>query len=568
MKPQIIVCGLGRTGYRIFSLLKQQGAYVVGIHYHPLANEEGQVVVGDMRSATTLISAGIREAHTLLLANSDDTLNLAILTQARLLNPRIHIINRLFNASLGDRLDSTLPHHVSMSVASLAAPLFAFAALGNRAIGQIRLMDRTWPIHEEYIDEEHPWNGRKMRELWENRSRMLIYYLPKNQSIDLVSAVAENRALQTGDRLIVATKPSLRKRRINLIQRFQRFLVSFSHFRRQSRVTLLVLLTLLTTIFAATLTYISVNLNTSFIDALYFSVGMITGAGGLEQVAETSSGLIKVFTAFMMLVGAGVIGICYALLNDYVLGARFQQVLNAARLPQRHHYVVCGLGGVGFQIVSQLKALHQDVVVLERDPNNRFINAARSLKIPVVIGDASVAATLSMVNVEQAAALLAVTSDDTVNLEIALTTKSLAPRLAVVVRNQDPEFAQQVQQVFEFERVMSPTDLAAPAFAAAALGGRILGNGMTANSLWVAIATLITPGHPFCGKSIREAATTADFVPLYVESRQGTVHGLSLLEYGLQENDVLYLTMPANAAFLIAKCPFSRSVPAMPGRFP
>ncbi|NJL87459.1 MAG: hypothetical protein HC886_18115, partial [Leptolyngbyaceae cyanobacterium SM1_1_3] len=74
-------------------------------------------------------------------------------------------------------------------------------------------------------------------------------------------------------------------------------------------------------------------------------------------------------------------------------------------------------------------------------------------------------------------------SDDTINLEVALTAKSLAPRLAVVVRNQDAEFAQQVQQVFEFERVMSPTDLAAPAFAAAALGGRILGNGMTANSL-------------------------------------------------------------------------------------
>ncbi|NJN01507.1 MAG: potassium channel protein [Leptolyngbyaceae cyanobacterium RM1_1_2] len=546
MKPQIIVCGLGRTGYRIFSLLKQQGAQVVGIHYRPISNADASIIVGDMRAATTLLAAGIREAHTLLLANSDDALNLAILTQARLLNPQIRIINRLFSTSLGDRLDSTLPHHVSMSVAALAAPLFAFAALGNRAIGQIRLMNRTWPIHEEYIDDDHPWNGRQLRELWENRSRMLIYYLPKNQSIDLVSAVVQNKALQTGDRLIVATKPSLNKRQINLLQRLQRFFVSFSHFRRQSRVTLLVLLVLFMTIFAATLTYISVNFNTSFVDALYFSVGMITGAGGLEEVAEKSSGLIKVFTATMMLVGAGVIGICYALLNDYVLGARFQQVLNAARLPHHHHYVICGLGGVGFQIAHQLKLMHQDVVVLERDPNNRFLNAARSLKIPVVIGDASVDATLETAHIQQAAALLAVTSDDTINLEVALTAKSLAPRLAVVVRNQDAEFAQQVQQVFEFERVMSPTDLAAPAFAAAALGGRILGNGMTANSLWVAIATLITLGHPFYGKSIREAAAIADFVPLYVESPQAVVHGLNLLEYGLSENDVLYLTMPAN----------------------
>ncbi|NJL87458.1 MAG: hypothetical protein HC886_18110 [Leptolyngbyaceae cyanobacterium SM1_1_3] len=31
-----------------------------------------------------------------------------------------------------------------------------------------------------------------------------------------------------------------------------------------------------------------------------------------------------------------------------------------------------------------------------------------------------------------------------------------------------------------------------------------------------------------------------------MESPQAVVHGLNLLEYGLSENDVLYLTMPAN----------------------
>ena len=136
MKPRIIVCGLGRTGYKIFSLLRQQGAAVVGISDRPIPQGQEDIVIGDLRAAATLVGAGIRNAHTLVLASNDDALNLAVLTQARLLNPRLRIINRLFNHTLGERLDSTLPEHTSMSVSALAAPIFAFAAQGDRAIGQ------------------------------------------------------------------------------------------------------------------------------------------------------------------------------------------------------------------------------------------------------------------------------------------------------------------------------------------------------------------------------------------------------------------------------------------------
>lgn len=106
MKSRIIVCGLDRTGFKIFCLLRRQGAFVVGV------NDKS-----------------------------------AILLQARVLNPKIRIINRLFNGNLGDRLDKTLSDRVTLSVAAEAAPVFAFAALGNKAIGQLQLFNRTWPIH-------------------------------------------------------------------------------------------------------------------------------------------------------------------------------------------------------------------------------------------------------------------------------------------------------------------------------------------------------------------------------------------------------------------------------------
>ncbi|HEY9671466.1 MAG TPA: NAD(P)-binding protein [Waterburya sp.] len=546
MNPRIIVCGLGRTGSKIFSLLRQQGAAVVGIHHKPLLGEQENIIIGDLRSASTLLAAGIESAHTLVLVSDDDALNLAILTQAKILNPRIRIINRLFNSGLGDRLDQTLPDHVSLSVTALAAPVFAFAALGNQAIGQLRLFNQTWPIYEEVIDENHPWLGRCLSDLWDDRARMLIYYLPVKGRMPLVSAVTEGRQLQVGDRLIIGTQPNVRSRRKSWLRKLLKVLTSLRQFQNHAQSVLVVAFTLLAMIFTATLTYVCVNQNVSVVEALYFSVGMVTGAGGEEQVVEATPDSIKLFTAVMMLVGAGVIGIFYALINDFVLGARFKQFWDAARVPARHHYIVCGMGGIGVQIINQLHSHGHEVVAIERDLNNRFLNIVRAQGIPVIQGDASLSAMLTAANVQKAEALLAVTSDDTANLQIALSAKSLAPKLPVVVRNQDPHFSRMVQQVFEFEAVLCPAELATPAFAAAALGGRILGNGMTGNTLWVALAIMITPEHPFCGRRVKETAIDADFVPLYIETNCQTIHGWDLLETCLSAGDVLYLTMPAS----------------------
>lgn len=549
----IIVCGLGRTGYKIFCLLRQQGAFVIGISdsrserlcQRPLP-DEGDIVIGDLQAASTLIAAGIQDAHTLVLAGSDEALNLAVLMQARVLNPQIRIINRLFNTSLGDRLDGTLPDHVTMSVAALTAPVFSFAALGSQAIGQLKLFDQTWPIHQEYIDQAHPWRGRKLRDLWDDRARMLIYYLPINHQVDLVSAVVQSATLEVGDYLIIGTKPSVQTAQKSLIQKLTKFTTNLKHLQTQSQALLGGTLLLLLTILATSLTYTSSVLQASLIDALYFSVGIITGAGGNDIGIAQAPADLKLFTVITMLVGAAIVGIAYALLTDFVLGTRFDQFWDTVRIPGHNHFVICGLGGVGVQIANQLHRCGYEVVVIEPDPNCRFLGTVRSLKIPVVQGDASLPATLKAANVDRAKAVLAVTSNDIANLEIALNAKGLTSKVALIVRYQDPDFAKMAQQVFEFEAVLSPAKLAAPAFAAAALGGRILGNGMTANSLWVALATLITPGHPFCGQCVKQAAMTADFVPLYVETSSQAIHGWDLLDTCLNAGDVLYLTMPAS----------------------
>ncbi len=553
MAPRVIVCGLNSIGYRILCLLRQQNAQVVGINEYPIPDEP-DLTIGDLRSPETLFRAGIQSAHTLIVANHDDAINLDIVMQARLLNPQLRIISRLFNTNLGERLDQTLPEHTTMSVAAIAAPIFVFAAMGNRAIGHLNLVGQTWPICEEYIHPEHPWFDLSLRDIWDNRSRMLISYLTADREISLVEAMSLDRRLQSGDRLIVGTQPQVRTPTVSWLKqgkeaidsRSERLWQRVRRFQQHGRSTPIAMLALLVMVLIFTLTYTqSLSGKTPIVDALYFSVGIITGVGGYEWMAEYASTKMKLITAIVMIVGAGVVGMCYALLNDLVLGSRFQQLWDVTLVPQQDHYIVCGLGGIGVRIATQLQSQGHQVVVIDRDLQNRFLSMARAQNIPVILGDATLPDTLKKANLPQAAALLTVTSDDMVNLEIALTAKNLTPKLPVVVRCQNPDRVHRMQQVFEFESVLSPPELAAPVFAAAALGGKVFGSGTIGDRLWIAVSLLVTPAHPFCGQCIEAVAIAADLVPLYLETQAQTIHGEQLLRATLQPNDVLHLTIAA-----------------------
>ena len=547
MPPRIIVYGLDSIGYRILCLLRQQQAAVIGVNRYPIPGEDN-LVVGDLLLAETLREAGVETAQTLVITNNDDATNLEILIQARLLNPKIHIINRLFNRRLGARLDRVLPHHTTMSVSELSAPIFAFAAINQEAIGHLQLFQSIWPIYEEHIQAGHPWCDRPLSELWENRTRMLIYYLTADAEVSLIEAMNSNRRLQPGDRLIVGTRHDSKAKRMTFFDSLRKSLLWLEQFRRYLRPGLIVALLLLLTIAIATVAYILFGWEQStLVDALYFSVGMITGAGGNEDVAEKSSAALKVFTAVMMLIGAGVIGVFYALLNDLVLGARLRTFWDVARVPSKGHYIICGMGGVGIQIAQQLRAQGYPVVVIERDDSSRFLSMARSQKIPVILADATLSLTLETANIDRASSLLAVTNDDMTNLEIALTAKELVPALSIIVRSNNPKLANRTAQVFDFTAVLNPFDIAAPVFAAAALGGQVLGSGVTGDILWIALSLLITPAHAFCYQTVQDIAIEADLVPLYLQRGRTNFHSWDLLNATLEPEDVLHLTIPAKS---------------------
>ncbi len=157
---------------------------------------------------------------------------------------------------------------------------------------------------------------------------------------------------------------------------------------------------------------------------------------------------------------------------------------SALRRPPRGlsgHVVLLGLGKVGTRVLARLHEMGIPVVCIEGDPEARGIALARRLRVPTVLGDVTQEGVLEAAMIDRAATLLALTSEDTTNLEAALYARSVTPRLRVTLRLFDDRFATAVYRTLRaahpraLTRSRSTSFLAAPAFAGAMMGRQILG---------------------------------------------------------------------------------------------
>jgi Trk K+ transport system NAD-binding subunit len=132
-----------------------------------------------------------------------------------------------------------------------------------------------------------------------------------------------------------------------------------------------------------------------------------------------------------------------------------------------NHIVLIGLGHLGFRVVTHLRKLNEEVVVLELNPKPDLHHAVLQLDVPLIEDDASRETALRSAGVDRARTIMLCTQNDSLNLEIALKARSINPKIDVVVRIFDDDFAASLQKQFGF-RALSATGMAAPIFAASA----------------------------------------------------------------------------------------------------
>lgn len=102
--------------------------------------------------------------------------------------------------------------------------------------------------------------------------------------------------------------------------------------------------------------------------------------------------------------------------------------------------LVVGAGEVGFHLAQRLSQEHQDVVLIESDPEQAE-HAAQMLDIQTVVGNGAALSVLEKANVGKASMLLAVTSRDEVNLIACLAAKRMGVEYTVA-RISNPDYYQ------------------------------------------------------------------------------------------------------------------------------
>jgi Trk K+ transport system NAD-binding subunit len=549
----VILCGLGRVGWRVFEFLRSTGVPVVAIDLHASADDPRlagtKFLKGDCRQAKLLEQAGVAEARGVIIVTSDDLVNVSTALLVRRLNPDCRVVVRMFNQNLIPRFGSAVRNTTALSVSALTAPLLALSALTGDSLGAFKLDSGPHQVAEVEVAEGSDLAGRRVTDFAGRHTLLVLAHTPDRGEPRLLHDVSGDAPLSPGDRVVVCGRPDdlaplLEAGRGDLLTG----VLWAGWLRRQGRtvrrtlgdIDLSVKLgtsALFLTLFASTLLF-RFGLGTDWAEGLYQTVSVV--ATGSELHGEGKPAWAKVFLSALKVAGAALLAGFTAIFTNYLLRARLGGALEARKIPDGGHLVVCGLGNVGFRCVEELVRMGEPVVAVERVNDNPFAATVRRMGVPVIIGDATVSEVLRQARADTARAVIAATSSELANLEIALLVRQENPAQRVVVRLTDPDFAQAVREAANVRLAVSVPALAAPAFAAALYGDRVQTLVSVGGRTLAVVELVVQPNDP-CLHETTLLAAMVDyrFLPVAVAGRepfavQGIPHG-----YRLQDGDRL-----------------------------
>ncbi|HEX5839798.1 MAG TPA: NAD-binding protein [Anaerolineales bacterium] len=181
--------------------------------------------------------------------------------------------------------------------------------------------------------------------------------------------------------------------------------------------------------------------------------------------------------------------------------ARNKEWEMAVASTMNNHIVLVGLGHLGFRIAQRLYEMGKNIAVVELNASQHTVSAAREMGISIIEEDARNATALEGANIRDARTIILASQNDAMNLQIALKARSLNPKIQVVIRIFDEDFAHALQEQFGFV-ALSATEMAAPVFAAAAAGADVT-NPISIEGQQLSLARLtIAASSPLASKTV------------------------------------------------------------------
>ncbi len=161
-------------------------------------------------------------------------------------------------------------------------------------------------------------------------------------------------------------------------------------------------------------------------------------------------------------------------------------------------YIVCGLGSLGQYCVVNLKDFGIRVTGIDlHRPKHWEVKDLDTLLDQVIEGDARKTEVLEQAGVVQARAVLAVTENERVNIQIAFAARLLNPHVRLVVRSAKQNLTELLGQELDNFVAYEPTQLSAVPFTLAALGEDMIGFFRVADQLFQVHRRVISPQDPW-----------------------------------------------------------------------
>jgi Trk K+ transport system NAD-binding subunit len=181
-RQHIVVVGVGKVGYRIITGLVTLREPVVAIERQTDSEFLDEVralgvviIAGNGRHQKTLVQAGVGQARAIILATDDDLANLDAALTARDINPKIHVVLRLFDDTLAAKFASRFAMP-AISTSQVSAPAFIAAATGRKVYHAFQLDGTQLHLTDLTIAPEGSLVGRTVGEVQAAHSVNIIMH--------------------------------------------------------------------------------------------------------------------------------------------------------------------------------------------------------------------------------------------------------------------------------------------------------------------------------------------------------------------------------------------------------
>lgn len=457
-----------------------------------------RVVENDQLDADAFSAARISTAKALALMAQDDVGNIHAALRALEIT-EIRVVVRVFNTNLGRQIEPLLGECVLLSDAAMASPSFVAAALGEVAPRYLNIAGRTLYVTGDPTARR---NGLTWPIAGSKDGTTLLPSANANAELFVTAAQRRPRAL------VAASKHRMRRIATRIWDEMREILDRKLRFISLFLVLVIVFGTFLVWDFHGLVDASGQVVqrgadgeHISWLTAVYIT--LLTAAGGIDPDLA-APGAEKFAHTLVSFAGVLLVPVFTASIVENMVGRRLAVEAGRLRGPISDHVIVVGLGNVGTQVAIQLRNLGVPVVAVERDERGRGVEVARNLGIPVVYGDAATKETLDSAQVRTCRALVAVTSNDIVNLEAALHAHAYRAEVRTVLRLFEPDLAERAQRHFGMAASLSVAGVAAAEFAAAMTNRNVKATFPVGRHLLLVGEIRINEGAELSGKPISE----------------------------------------------------------------